>query len=123
MAVPMWVSPGHRPPRQGGRCKQSHWEGIPGNTSKEVGKLDGLGEQLLGWLLSGKLPLKQLELNPAGDSGSQRGTRTSEHHQVRGGRGGGGAASLTLAAGHMHGQSGHQRPEMVPKMQVPAAGS
>lgn len=97
---------------------------IPGNTSKEVGKLDRLGEQPLGWLLSGKLPLRQLELNPAGDSGSQCGTRTSEHHQVRGGRGGGAAASLTLAAGHMHGQSGgHQRPEMVPKMQVPAAGS
>lgn len=74
-------------------------------------------------MLSGKLPLKQLELNPAGDSGSQRGPHTSEHHQVRGGGGGGGAASLTLAASHMHGQSAHKRPEMAPKMQVLDAGS
>lgn len=74
-------------------------------------------------MLSGKLPLKQLELNPARDSGSQCGAHTSEHHQVRGGGGGGGAASLTLAAGHMHGQSGHKRPEMAPRMQVLDPGS
>lgn len=58
----------------------------------------GLGEQPLSWVSSGKLPLRQLELNPEEDSGSLwSSTCTSECHQVSGRRGGGLATSLAPA--------------------------
>lgn len=62
----------------------------------------GLGEQPLSWVSSGKLPLRQLELNPAEDSGSWSSTCTSECCQVSSGRGGGHATSLAPAACYVH---------------------
>lgn len=63
----------------------------------------GLGEQPLSWVSSGKLPLRQLELNPEEDSGSLwSSTCTSECHQVSGRRGGGHATSLAPAACYVH---------------------
>lgn len=93
---------------------------IPGNTSK--GKFRGLGRATNRECLEASYPQGQLGPNPAGGSGSQCSPHTSGHHPSSG-EGGGDARSPALAPGHMHGQSGHQRPEEAPRRQVLAVGS
>ena len=66
---------------------------------------------------SGKLLLRQPDSTLLGTR-----SHISECHQLGGGRGEGSAASLVLAACHVHAQSGHQRPETAPRLQVLAAG-
>lgn len=77
------------------------WEVIPGNTSK--GKFSRTG---------GEPPREAVTRQvPPRAAGSQCNPWTSGHHRVRGGKG---DSDVGSPASHVHGRSGHQRPEEAP---------
>lgn len=117
---PKLGSPGNRP-----RDKDADADNFAGKQSQAAPTRRWAGEQPLSWALSGELPHRQGELSPAGDQG----VGAAPAPQSTTGVGGGGVEgrswcySLAPAARHVHGQSGHQRPETAPRTQVLAAGS